>query len=200
MTVITFPANINFTSFKPKLVRPSITMRSPFTGKRQALVMPYAVWSFEAPVSKQDTTIAGKIRSFLAQLDGVANTFRFPVPGTSTPLSAYGGAVGLVNGGSQTGSTLVTDGWANSTLVLREGDYFTVNDELKICTADATTNGSGQVTISFKPTLRTSPADNAPLTISNPTCLMAMDDPDAANWVVNAPTWHDFTFKCTEAF
>jgi len=200
VTIITFPASINFTSFKPKLVRPSITMRSPFTGKRQALALPYALWSFEAQLSKQDTTIAGKVRSFLAQLDGVANTFRFPVPGTSSLLSGYAGAAGLVNGGSQSGSSLVTDGWSINTLVLREGDYFTVNDELKVCTADATTNGTGQVTVSFKPALRTSPLDNAPFTIVSPTCLMAMDDPDAANWAVTAPTWHDFAFKCTEAF
>ncbi len=111
----------------------------------------------------------------------------------------------LVNGGSQnvtydnaTGAntqTLVTDGWSNSSAVLKAGDVFTIAGvyavnpvpgegttgktvmpylQQFVATADASSNGSGAATITISPAIITSgpqqtvdaaPADNAAITV-----------------------------------
>ena len=84
------------------------------------------------------------------------------------------GSTPLVNGASQTGSSLITDGWANSTLVLTEGDVFTIGDDVFavnprsrestgvlrqfVVTADATSDGSGDLTIPIWPPITTTGA------------------------------------------
>lgn len=80
----------------------------------------------------------------------------------------------LVNGGSQTGTSLITDGWSNTiTNILRAGDILkiaglnVVFDQL----ADVNSNGSGQATLTLSPPIFAgqSPADNAALTVTGVT-------------------------------
>lgn len=100
------------------------------------------------------------------------------------------GGTPLVNGGSQTGSSLVTDGWtAAAASRLKAGDVFTIagvyavnpvsGDTLSslqqfVVTADVSSDGSGNATIPIYPaitatgaskTVSAVPADNAALTI-----------------------------------
>lgn len=104
-------------------------------------------------------------------------------------LGARGGTP-LVNGASQTGASLVTDGWSNSiTGVLKAGDIitlplvFAVNPVTKqstgrlqqfVITADANSSGAGAATFAISPSITTSgttqtvtasPADDAPITV-----------------------------------
>jgi hypothetical protein len=85
-------------------------------------------------------------------------------------LFGAGGGTPLVAGADQTGSTIDTDGWPNSTLVLKKGDLITFASIVTVydVTADATTNGSGEVTISINSPIFSggSPADNAAITIT----------------------------------
>lgn len=68
----------------------------------------------------------------------------------------------LVNGGSQTGSSLVVDGLTG---VPQQGDTFSVAGIEKVYTVIATpTVVSGATTLSISPSLASSPADNAVLT------------------------------------
>jgi P22 coat protein - gene protein 5 len=101
------------------------------------------------------------------------------------------GGTPLVNGATSSGATtLVTDGWSNSISgLLKEGDVFTiaavyaVNPQSRastgqlrqfVVTADASSNGSGQSTLSIYPAIISSgstqtvsalPADNAAITV-----------------------------------
>jgi hypothetical protein len=104
-------------------------------------------------------------------------------------LGARGGTP-LVNGASQTGASLVTDGWSNSiTGVLKAGDIitlpsvFAVNPITKqstgrlqqfVITADANSSGAGAATFAISPsitvsgttqTVTASPADDAAITV-----------------------------------
>lgn len=84
--------------------------------------------------------------------------------GTGTPL---------VNGGSQTGYDLITDGWtASKTGIMLRGDWVQLGtgstSRLYKVMVDANSNGSGQATLTLWPQLRSSPADNDPLTIHSP--------------------------------
>jgi hypothetical protein len=100
------------------------------------------------------------------------------------------GGTPLVNGASQTGSTLVTDGWtASAASRLKKGDVFTIANvyavnpqnrqstgQLRqfVVTADVSSDGSGNASIPISPAITTSgqfqtvnagPADNAALTV-----------------------------------
>jgi hypothetical protein len=107
----------------------------------------------------------------------------------SHTIGALGGTP-LVNGASQTGASLITDGWtASAATRLKRGDIFTiadvyaVNPETRestgqlqqfVVTADGASDGSGNMTISIFPeitlagayqTVTVLPANNAALTI-----------------------------------
>lgn len=103
-------------------------------------------------------------------------------------VGAHGGTP-LVNGAAQVGTSLITDGWTASTLVLKAGDVFTlagvnsVNPQSRastgvlqqfVATADGTSSGTGTLTVSISPaitisgafqTVSGSPADNAAITV-----------------------------------
>jgi hypothetical protein len=109
-------------------------------------------------------------------------------------VGALGGTP-LVNGASQTGSSIVTDGWtASAATRLKKGDVFTIasvyavnpqnrqtTGQLRqfVCTADGVCDGSGNMTIAISPainppiggvftqyqTVDSYPADNAALTV-----------------------------------
>lgn len=86
-----------------------------------------------------------------------------------TTLGA-GGGTPLVNGASQTGSSIITDGWPNSTLVLKAGDVVQFAGVTLVydVTADVTSDGSGNATIPISPNIFSggSPAENAAVTIT----------------------------------
>lgn len=104
-------------------------------------------------------------------------------------VGALGGTP-LVNGANQTGTSLITDGWtAAAAQRLRRGDVFTiagvfaVNPQSRqstgqlrqfVCTADASSDASGNLTVSISPaiiatganqTVTALPADNAAITV-----------------------------------
>lgn len=109
--------------------------------------------------------------SFLVKV-GLTDTFTIGDPDYTGPASGQTSI--LVNGGSQSGTSLNCDAATPSVQTLAEGEWFQVGTEMKLVVANATANGSGQVTLSFRPALRTSPADNATVTLSNPQMLLRL--------------------------
>lgn len=200
MAIIALPAKFGFAKVnKFKLQRATNILRSKYTGQGQVIVYPYAVWQLEANLIEYDGLDAGRIRSFLAQLDGQKNTFRLPVPGFTKPMTGYVGNA-LANGAAAARAmSMAIDGLTAGANVVAEGDYFTVNDELKIVTQAGAANGAGQMVINFKPPLRKAVADNAPVTFQNPTCLMRAADDDVAGWGVMPPIRQQTNFNAVEA-
>lgn len=173
---------------------------SPLSNDTQRLELPGARWVAEYTFRRTTATEVGALQAFLVQCRGMANTFYGYDPDRTSPLGT-GVGTPLVNGASQTGSSLVTDGWGNSQVVLKQGDYFKVNGELKMVTANVTSNGSGQATINFAPVLRSSPANNAVITITNPTCTMYLIDDEQAAWERGWDNAYDeITISAIESF
>lgn len=200
MPVLDLPSKELFSNVEWRIIRATSVNRSPFTGKSQKLSQPFALWAAQFTLVDLEEADARLWRAFLIDLEGQAGSFKMPVPAYNGPSTGYVGAAGLVNGAAQLGTSLVTDGWSNNTTVLQRGDWFTVNDELKMCMATETTNGSGQVTIDFKPALRTSPADNAPLNITTPYAVMSPAG-DEHGWSINPPVRiGPITLQAIEAF
>lgn len=112
--------------------------------------------------------------AFLHQV-GLYGEFTIKDPDYSGAQSGITSA--LVQGAGQSGTSLICDGVTPSVTVLRAGEYFQVGNEFKVVTADCSSNGAGVFTVNFKPALRTSPADNAPLTLNTPLMLLRMIQP-----------------------
>jgi hypothetical protein len=201
MALVTFPTQTYFESVsRLQLMRSTYELRSRYTGKRQVVVLPFALWQFEGKLLPQTGLSAGRWRSFLAQLRGRANTFKLVVPGSETPLSGYAGPQGTVQTQAQPRATSVaTQGWTPNATILAEGDYFTVNDELKVATIAIVANASGQATISFEPGLRKVLNVGSVVTVFNPYMLLAAQEDDAATWSLEHPVQHGITIKGVEA-
>lgn len=200
MTAIDMPSYPGFVSCRFGLQTNTQTFISPLTRATQRLKLGGDRWLATYSLPYMNRTQASGWKAFLDLLEGGVNTFNAYDPDCLTPRGA-GGGTPLVNGGSQTGSSLITDGWPANTIVLKAGDPFSVNGEYKRATADVLTNGSGQATIPFKPTLRSSPADNAPLTVTKPTCTMALTDDMQAMWECNQNgIYMPKTFSAYEVF
>lgn len=108
-----------------------------------------------------------ELEAFLFKLNGVEH--RAVIQDFAYVRSGPGGGTPLVNGASQTGLSLITDGWSNSTTVLYAGDRIGISGQMIPITADAATNGSGQVTLSLAHPILVAPSTNAAIEISNPT-------------------------------
>lgn len=170
MATITFPSSPKPSGMQWKLVMPAQTNVSGWTGGRQTLASNRGWWECQLtlpPMVGRDAV--NPWRSFVAQARGSANDFQVPVDATAQ--SALANTV-LVNGAGQTGRNLVTDGWPASTTILSAGEFVTVGNQLLQLTADVTSDGSGNATISFEPPIRSAPADNASVEYKNPYALM----------------------------
>jgi len=121
--------------------------------------------------------------------------------------TAYQGVVAtygpLVNGGSQVGDTLVIDGCSPSvTGFLLPGDYIqlgssTTTQFYKVLT-QVDTDASGGATLDLWPNLRSSPADNAAITVANTKGRFRLKD-NVTQWGINEISSYGITFDCVEA-
>lgn len=100
---------------------------------------------------------------------GLYGEFTIGHPDYSGPDS--GETLGAVVGAGQSGNSLDCDGFTPSITVAEQGDYIQVRNQFLRLSADAVSNISGEVTFSFTPALRVSPADNDPVDVSSPVIL-----------------------------
>lgn len=175
---ISMPTTTGFTDSVFYLQTNSQEYTSPLNKVTQAARLEGELWvaRYELPYMKRAE--AAEWRSFFLKLQGRLNTFNGFDPEGRTPRGVATGTP-LVNGGAQTGYSLITDGWTISTTgILKAGDYINVNNELKQVTDDVDSDGSGNATINFQPPLRNSPSDNATITVFNTTVEMRLDSDD----------------------
>ena len=169
---------------------------SPLTGSMQTQQLPGARWmtniTIEGVISEDDQAA---LQIFNLKMRGRAG--RIAVPNLGYRRRGTGGGTVLVKGASQVGATLITDGWtAGSTM--KVGDFFQIGTEMKMVVANATADGSGNMTIVFEPPLRSIPADNAAINYTTPTVVM-MPIGDLASWTYEADDIMLFSFEFMEA-
>lgn len=177
MTTITFPSTPKPQTMSWRLVQPTQNNISGWTGKRQVIASGRGWWECEITLPPiVGTTNVNAWRAFLARTQGSANDFQIPVDVTAQSALPN---TALTNGTNQTGRSIATDGWPNSTTVLSAGQYITIDNQLLQLTSNVTSNGSGQATITFEPPLRAPVADNTVIEYKNPYCLMYLTDKPA---------------------
>lgn len=182
---LTMPTSPGFLSCTFRLETNTQRFESPLTKNVQRVLLSGARWVCTYSLPPMNRQQMADWQVFLMQLEGGVNTFYGFDPDGRTPRgkAATNPGTPLVNGASQTGSSLTIDGCpANITGYLLPGDYFTVNDQMVMVTAPVDTDGTGNATVNFKPALRGSPADDDALTVRDATCLMILADDNQTGW------------------
>jgi len=181
-------------------------LTSPLTRSTQVLLLPGAQWvaSYTLPPMRRAT--AAPWLAFLAQLDGMAETFWGFDPDAIAPQGTGAGAP-KVNGGGQTGAALVTDGWTALSAILKAGDYVAFDvaggRSLHMVTADVSASAGGAATLAIKPNLRASPADNADIYVTVAAGLgvpMGLVDDGQMSWDADELGLFSITFNAQERF
>lgn len=172
---------------------------SPLTGAVQTQELPGAYWQCVLDYSHARGDNARLLWAFVAKMRGRAGRVAVPSFGKDRP-AGVGGGTPLVAGAGQTGATLAVDGAPTSTTAwLKAGDVFGVGGYLHMLTADADTSAGGTATLQFGPSLRASPADNAPLTLIRPTTVMMfMADEQGTSYAAGG--MQPFVLTLREAF
>ena len=163
----TFPSSPAFQSLNIQSIQPTFISRA-ISGRRQARQIGGQFWKMTATFPPMTRAEFAPIYAFIIAQRGRYESFTLVPPVVGNPQGSAGGTP-LVNGGSQTGRSLVTDGWTVSTTIFKAGDYLKLagNDKVYMITADVSSDGAGNATISIEPALVSSPADNAVVTYTS---------------------------------
>lgn len=155
------------------------TTRSVFSKRVRAYDWLGFAWVFECSLPPMTRAQAADWQAFFLRLKGTLGTFLLSLP-AGAGGTARGGVGGTprVNGTSQEGVVLITDGWtAGQSPIIRAMDYFLLESNLYAVTADANSDGSGNATLDIMPPLRESPADNAILDVTDPQMTARLLEP-----------------------
>jgi hypothetical protein len=134
------------------------------------------------------------------------SNFQIEQATAATPYQKTLGSSGpdvLVNGGSQTGETLVIDNMNQSvTGILKAGDYLQLSSgsgsRLHKVLANANTDASGSTSVDIWPSLRSSPANNAVVTVVSARGRFRLSQ-NIQSYEINNISSYGITFDCVEA-
>ncbi len=203
---ITYPLALPLAScIRGALIRPHSIVgvsESPFSGEQQVQEHPGKLWALDVTLKPLERADAELWAAWGLKLDGRKGTFLIGDPKAATPRgSARDADTPLVMGGAQTGNELTFDGVpTDATGYLKAGDYIQLGSgtstRLYKVLDDADSNGSGEVTATIWPTLRTSPGNNDPITVEN--CVGTFRLKGNLSWDEDAIAY-GFQFSAREA-
>lgn len=182
MTDYTWPSTVIPSSTTWSLVANTAAYVSPLAGTTRTLARGGDRWGAMVTCNNLTGATRATLIAFLARLRG--QTHRVLLKDHAYKRRGTQAADVLVNGASQTGYSLITDGGTNSATLL-VGDWVSVGYQLYMVVADATYNGSGQATLTLNRPLLSSPADNATVSVVTPTGRFLLTD-NTVQWT-NAP-------------
>lgn len=175
------PAQVSIRSLTPSKVSLGHSL------KRQTRSLGGQRWGFRLAWAPMTQAQFAPIFGFCVAQRGQYEAFTWQLLSRMWPLQGAGGGTPTVNNqaGSpeelQTGSrNVVTQAWPNSTAVLKRGDFIQFGGHTKVymVTADATSDGTGKVTIAIEPALIVGPAHGAAITVGPSVsfnCALASD-------------------------
>ena len=195
MTTFAFPS-ITPTTNTFELVANTRTFQSPLTNAVQTSSRKGSLWRASLQFSNLKGDDRQEMQAFLVKLNGQQH--RFTLHDHSYTRRGAGGGDLRVNGGSQSGTSLVCDGaTAGVNNYLRAGDYISFNNELHMVVADANSDGSGNVTLSIAPPIRKTPADDALVGYAEPVSgVFMLAGP--ASWDTQPGIISSFTIEAVE--
>jgi len=172
MTDYTWPATVIPANSTLSWMDNTVSFKSPLSGTARTESRPGGRWHLSVTVIglKHDSVADTKLKlieAYLYKLNGAEH--RAVISDPAYVRSGPGGGIPAVMGAGQTGLTLLTDGWPNSTTVLYAGDRIGIADQMIPVVSDVISGPTGDASISLAHPIRTAPSDNALLNINNPT-------------------------------
>ena len=163
----TFPTSPAFNSLSISCVQPTFISRA-ISGRRQARQTHGQYFKMTASFPPMTRAQFAPIHAFVLKQRGQYESFQVVPPVLNAGLGSPAGTP-LVNGADQTGRSVVTDGWNNSIVIFKAGDYlkFANHDKVYTVSADVSSSGAGAATIAIEPALITSPADDSAITYTS---------------------------------
>ena len=164
----TFPSSPAFNSLEVNSLQPTFVSRT-ISGRRQARQIGGQYFTMTASFPPMKRAEFAPIDAFIMKQRGQYETFQLVLPVLSTGLGSPAGTP-LVAGASQTGRSIITDGWTNDIQIFKAGDYlkFANHDKVYKVTADVSSHASlGTATIAIEPALITSPVNDSAITHSS---------------------------------
>jgi len=199
---VNFPASIGVSSINIRAKTVVGVSSSPFTGQQQVYKHQGQWWEAEVSLPPMKRDEAEQVVAFLIKMNGQYGTFLMG-DFLSTAPRGVGTGTPLVNGASQAGDELVTDGWTVSTTgILKAGDWIQLGSAststLHKVLDDVTSDASGNATLNIFPNLRSSPDDNAIITISSPKGRWRLAS-NETDYAIDNASIYGMTFACIEA-
>lgn len=199
------PTNIGIANITLSAENAVAISQSPFTFQQQIVAHPGQRWAASVslpPMKRQD---AEYWIAFLLSLKGQIGTFLLGDPNCGTAQGSAGTTPGtpVINGGGQTGDTLVIDGLPlSATGYLLPGDYIQLGSgaatQLYKVLTQVDTDGSGNATLDIWPSLRSIPGDGDPVVVANTKGRFRLKD-NVQQWQINEISSYGITFDCVEA-
>lgn len=195
MAIIDLPAIADFDNLDWRPVENVQLNRSQWSRGRSVMDLDNGYFTVSVEIEVATELEDRAWRTFYNKLRGPANSFRLPA--TLCPQTVITGTGIQAAASDAAGATsLSTKNWANASVLLKDGQYLQIGDQLVMLTADVPTSGTNR-TVTFSPPLRAAVATNDAVEAANPKGLVfipATDGPKTSNGVM---TW---SFDADEAF
>lgn len=179
--------------------------QSAFTGSQQVQARQGKWWSVRGALIPKTRADAEDWVGFFVGLNGPEGTFLLGDQHGATPRGSAGVSPGtpLVDGASQVGDQLAIKGCPNgATNYLKRADWIQLGSSstarLYRVTEDASTDGSGDVTLEIWPDLRTSPGDGDSVTMSSTVGVFRLSD--TFRYRIDSEHIYAVPFSALEAF
>lgn len=175
---------------------------SPFTFQPQSYAWSGQLWQAEITLPPMQRADAEAWLAKLVGLNGREGSFLIGPDYANLTPRGTGTGTPLVNGGSQTGYDLVTDGWTTGiTGIMKAGDWLQLGSgssaRLYKVMADANSDGGGNATLTLWPKLRSSPANNDAITVSSPVGRFMLAS-NERGWSIDRASIYGVSFKAVE--
>ncbi|HGJ5878607.1 hypothetical protein QE197_02445 [Arsenophonus nasoniae] len=196
MAVMEWPENIIPSTMNWQLVSNSKTFTSTFTGSVQTVRFPGSRWRCSLTFNNLTEDKSRELEALAAELDGesgrikIYNWIRKGLTGRREPV---------VSVANQTGRILQTKDWLPSSIVMRKGDYLTVNNELKMVTNNVTSDVKGNAAIPISPMLRYAPKINDKIETRSPFGIFKLTTNDQGNFQYRPGVFSTVTLAFEEA-
>ena len=165
-------------SIERRLVTSVTAQTSPFTGSQQIQDWGGEWWEMSFEVALTKGRDGRRLSAFFTALGGMRGWFVLRDPSMARPDLTQSITVA---GAGQSGSALVTAGWAPETLALEAGDFISLGtgQDLRLyqVSFDAYADAQGRATLSLTPRLRMLPADLSPVEIAEPGVALRLLQP-----------------------
>lgn len=168
---------------------------SPFTAEQQTYVHQGEYWEGTlAWPARMPRELADPVIAFLCALNGREGTFLMGDPAGALPRGTW--ASPLVNGTGQTGKSLVIDNIGG--LTAKAGDWFSLGTGAATRLHKVVQDLSGNGTMEIWPRLRSSPADNAPLSVGTAQGIWRLKE-NRRSWSLRDVTTYGISVQIVEA-